>query len=276
LDGTSVRGCRGHGGCGTGNIRVERGECLYLALEDNHRRLQGRLKKLLASGEPPAGLHIALDWPHLDEGGVEVLDDWLGEHPDARLLIVDTLARFKPSASGRRSSYGEDRAAVDSLAPIAAEHNVAILLVHHLREMESDDPLDMITGSVGLTGGVDGALVFKRQRGSADAFSHVDGRDIENSTELALNFDQNAATWAIVGDAEEYRMSEGRRAILRILENADEPLGPKEIAAILAESKHRTGYETGYGAVREMLSQMVKDGQAKNLGRGRYVHPGGR
>jgi len=78
-----------------------------------------------------------------------------------------------------------------------------------------------------------------------------------------------------VGDAEQYRMSEGRRAILRILENADESLGPKEIAAILADSKHRTGHEASYGAVREMLSQMVKDGQVKNLGRGRYVHPGG-
>jgi hypothetical protein len=25
--------------------------------------------------------------------------------------------------------------------------------------------------------------------------------------------------------------------------------------------------------VREMLSQMVRDGQVKNLGRGQYVHP---
>lgn len=31
--------------------------------------------------------------------------------------------------------------------------------------------------------------------------------------------------------------------------------------------------EAKYGATREMLSQMVKDGQAKNLGRGRYVLP---
>jgi hypothetical protein len=28
-----------------------------------------------------------------------------------------------------------------------------------------------------------------------------------------------------------------------------------------------------YGAVRKMLSQMVKDGQAKNLGHEKYVHP---
>jgi hypothetical protein len=79
-----------------------------------------------------------------------------------------------------------------------------------------------------------------------------------------LKFDPDAATWAIVGDAEEYRLSEQRRAIIRVLENADEPLGPKEIAEM-------TGARDG--ATRELLSQMVKDGHVKNLGRGQYVHP---
>jgi hypothetical protein len=252
------------GGVALGTERVERGEVLYLALEDNPQRLQERIKKLLPGGVAPMGLHIAVEWPRADEGGVEHLGAFLSKHPDTRLVVVDTFARFKTRVTGRRSQYDEDRDAVDPLAPIAAEHNVAIVLVHHLREAESDDPLDMIHGSAGLTGGVDGALVLKRQRGRADAFLHVDGRDIEQPTELALKFDQNTATWAIVGDAEEYRLSEGRRAILRVLENADEPLSPKEIAEIT---------DAKYGATREMLSQMVKDGQVKNLGRGAYLLP---
>ena len=107
-------------------------------------------------------------------------------------------------------------------------------------------------------------LRSRRRRGEADAFLHVDGRDIENPTELALKFDPDAATWAIVGDAEKYSLSEGRQAIRRVLANADEPLSPKEIAEI-------TGAK--YGATREMLSQMVKDGHAKNLGRGAYTLP---
>ena len=91
-------------------------------------------------------------------------------------MSIDTLAGFKPRVSGKyRSAYDEDRDAVDPLIPVAAEHGVAIVLVHHLREMESDDPLDMIHGSAGLTGGVDGALVLKRQRGRADAYLQVDG-----------------------------------------------------------------------------------------------------
>jgi hypothetical protein len=141
------------------------------------------------------------------------------------------MARFKPHASGRRTQYDEDREAVDPLGPIAADHGVAILLVHHLRETESDDPLDMIHGSAGLTGGVDGALVLKRKRGQADAYLHVDGRDIENPTELAL-------------------------------EDADEPLGPKE-AAELTDLPENT--------VRQRLYQMSKDGEVKVVARGRYV-----
>jgi hypothetical protein len=252
------------GGVALGTKRVERGEVLYLALEDNRRRIQNRLDKLLTDQPAPATLHIATEWPRLDKGGDEMLNGWVATHPDIRLVIVDTLAMLKPHASGRRSAYDEDREIVAPLGPIAADHGVAILLVHHLRETESDDPLDMITGSVGLTSGVDGALVLKRQRGRADAFLHVEGRDIENPTELALKFDPNAATWAIVGDAEEYRLSEQRSAILRVLERADEPLSPKEVAEMT---------DAKYGATRELLSQMAKDGQVKNLGRAQYVHP---
>jgi hypothetical protein len=252
------------GGVALGTNAVERGEVLHLALEDNHRRLQKRLGLLLAGSGAPDGLHLNLDWPRADDGGVRALDTWLDEHSDCRLVVIDTLARFKPRATGRRTQYDEDRDAVDPLGPVAAEHGVGILLVHHLRETESDDPLDMITGSVGLTGGVDGALVLKRRRGRADAFLHVEGRDIETPTELALKFDRDAATWTIAGDAEEYRVSERRRSILRVLGNADEPLGPKEIAEMA---------DAPYGATRELLSQMVKDGQVKNLGRGAYILP---
>ncbi len=220
-------------------MQVEQGEALYLALEDNRRRLQRRLQKLLADGPAPAGVHIATGWRRVGEGGVEALRVWLEAHPDARLVVIDTLARFKPLASGRRTGYDEDRESVDPLIPVAAEHGVAIVLVHHLREMASDDPLDMIHGSAGLTGGVDGALVLKRQRGEADAYLHVDGRDIEQPAELAMKFDTEAATWEIVGDAEEYRMSERRRAISRLLKNADEPLSPKRIAEALREQGHK-------------------------------------
>ena len=64
-------------------------------------------------------------------------------------------------------------------------------------------------------------------------------------------------------------MSERRRAIIRVLETADESLSPKDITEML----NAKGVNISYGAVRELLSQMVGDGQVKNLGRGQYVLP---
>jgi hypothetical protein len=201
---------------------------------------------------------------------LEALDAQLEELPGIKLVIVDTLARIKPARSKKRTEYDEDREAADCLIPLAEKHRVAIVLVHHLREMESDDPLDMIHGSAGLTGGVDGALVLKRKRGKADAYLYGDGRDFENPVELALKWDAITATWTILeGDAEVYAMSERRRSILGVLESADEPLGPKEITERLSAS----GVEMNYGAVREMLSNMAKDGQIKNPGWGNTSSP---
>jgi hypothetical protein len=258
------------GSMALGNRPVQQGEVLYLALEDNKRRLQRRIKKLLASQGAPEGLHFATDWPRLDEGGLEALDARLKELPGVKLVIVDTLARIKPAKSKKRTQYDEDQEAVEGLIPLAEKHRVAIVLVHHLREMASEDPLDMIHGSAGLTGGVDGALILKRKRGEADAYLHGDGRDFENPVELALKWNAITATWTILeGDAEVYAMGERRRSILGVLEGADEPLGPKKIAEML----NANGSQTKYGAVREMCSRMANDGQIRNLGRGRYVAP---
>ncbi len=251
------------GGVALGTKPVEKGEALYLALEDNRRRLQKRVRKAILQDEgAPKELHICTEWPRTGEGGVETLDAWLGEHRDCRLVVVDTLARFKRRTTGRRSQYDEDRDSVDPLGPVAAEHRVAILLVHHLREMESDDPLDMISGSAGLTGGADNALVLKRQRGRADAFLHVDGRDIEEPTELALRWDANVASWCIVGDAEEYRTTQARAEIVRVLQDADGPLGPKDVAELLDKKTN---------AVKYLMWRMSKDGELNSDSKGRYT-----
>ncbi len=250
------------GGVALGTKRVEKGEALYLALEDNKRRLQRRLDKLLAGDSVPKGLHMAIAWPKADEGGVERIDAFLQAHPDCRLVVIDTLARFKPGSSGKRAQYDEDRDAVDPLIPLLAEHQVSVLLVHHLRESESDDPLDMIHGTAGLTGGVDGVLILKRRRGDADAYLHIDGREIERQTELALEFDPDAATWAIKGEAEDYRRGKLGRSILKALDNADEPIGPQDLADALGEK---------YDNVRQRLYQMSKAGEVKTVARGKYT-----
>jgi len=248
------------GGVALGTRPVEEGDVLYMALEDNHRRLGKRLAKLL-TGDAPDRLHIATEWPRMDEGGAEALERWLEAHPDARLVVVDILKRVRPRTSPNRSVYDADYEALEAMQRLAGEYEVSILVVHHLRKLGAADPLDEISGSTGLSGGADGVLVLKRDRGRADAYLHVTGREIEEEAELALRWNADLASWTLVGDAEEYRISQERQDIVRVLVEAGEPMTPKEVAELLDKPPN---------AVKYLMWKMSKDGQLATVGRGRY------
>jgi hypothetical protein len=242
------------GGAALGKIPVERGGALYLALEDNNRRLQKRLRKVLDGRAAPEGLELCTEWPQLDQGGLEALRQYASEHPQLRLIVIDTLKKIRPRESGSRGVYDLDYEALEPLLPLAAEFSVAILVIHHLRKMEAGDPLDMVSGSTGLTGGVDGAIVLKRDRGKQDATLVIDGRDIEEPTELALRWEADIASWSLMGDAEEYRQSEERRRIIELLEHVNEHMSPKDIAEALDKNRSTT---------RVLLANMKQDGQVE-------------
>jgi len=252
------------GGTALGGKLVEQGSVLYLALEDNPRRLQGRLKKVLAGEKPPRNLVLTDRWPRLGEGGLEAIEAWLISHSDARLVIVDTLEKIRPKGAGRNVNR-EDYEAVEPLLSLAAKYNVAVFVVHHLRKGSADDPLDEVSGSHGLTGGVDGVLVLKRERGRADAFLYVTGRDIEQERELALSWDGGTAAWRIAGDAEEYRGSKERTEIVECLSSAQGPMGPKEVSDALGK---------GYNPTKQLLWKMSNDGDLRSVGNGKYVVTG--
>lgn len=251
------------GGHALGRIQVEQGESLYAALEDNERRLQSRGRKILGRGvHAPPGFHYATSWPRLDEGGVQALAEWLGEHPDCRLIVLDTLAKVRPrhrNSSG--GSYQEDYEALEELLPLAAERHVALIVVCHTRKASATDILDEINATTGLQGGVDGMLIFRTERGKNEATMYVDGRDIEEPGELALRWDRELHGWLLVGDAEETRLTEQRRAILDALRAAGEPMGPKALAKA-------TGLN--YGSVRNNLGALAVDGRIETVGRGAW------
>jgi hypothetical protein len=257
------------GGYAFGKIPAECGGALYLGLEDQERRLQRRLKKVLDGEDAPDGLEVAWSWPRLDQGGVEALRRYIEDRPQTRLVVVDTLKKIRPRESGSRGIYDLDYEALEPLLPLAGEYGIAILVVHHLRKLEAGDPFDMISGSTGLTGGVDGALVLKRDRGKQDATLAIDGRDIEEPTELALRWDADIAAWSLMGDAEEYRLVGERREIIEVLRGAyPEPLGAKDVAVILGKEDAK-----GYNATRQRMYQMSKAGDIKLVGHGKYTLP---
>lgn len=98
------------------------------ASRDSSRRLQGRLRKLLGERPAPELLTLATEWAKMDAGGLDQLEAWLNEHPSARLVIVDTLARVRPRPTRSGDPYAEDYAVGESLKAIADKHGVAVLV----------------------------------------------------------------------------------------------------------------------------------------------------
>jgi AAA domain-containing protein/IclR-like helix-turn-helix domain-containing protein len=249
------------GGKVLGKISAEQGDVLYLALEDGERRLQSRLGALVDAA--PAGLEFATAWSRLDEGGLELLDRWLGSHPNARLVMIDTLKRVRPRGRRDAGLYDQDYEALGPLADLAKKHGVCILVIHHTRKAGADDPLELVSGSFGLSGAVDSVLVLKRDRGRADAVLAIVDRD-QGDQELALEWDAGTFTWTLLGDAEDYRRSKERADIIELLRRASSPMQPKAIAEQLGRPR---------GAVRFLLHKMAASGEVRKGDDGYTVHP---
>src|SRR5690242_4344048 len=105
--------------------------------------------------------------------------------------------------------------------------------------MRGDDVLDEITGSIGLTGVVDGALNLKRERGQHEVTLVVTGRDIEQEQHFALRFDPLTALWTLVGNAEEVRRQRERQEILDLLsEQLPDGMSARQMAEPLDKNYH--------------------------------------
>ena len=88
------------------NYPVHAGTVLYLALEDDYRRLQERLSRMFGV-EGTDTLHFATCAKQLGAGLHEQLNRFVSEHPDTRLIIIDTLQKIR-EAGGDKFSYAND------------------------------------------------------------------------------------------------------------------------------------------------------------------------
>jgi len=243
---------------GKTELRATQGKVLYLGLEDKLRRLQKRLKQILGDSPFPDDLLLAESWPRLDKGGLEALQDFLKEHDDCRLVVIDTLAKVRPPRQKNIDPYEHDAAVGGALQGLAHQFRVSLLVVTHTRKSEAADVLDEVSGTTGITGAADAIMVLKRGRGKADGTLTLAGRDIEEQ-ELALKFHPDEGMWELMGEAAEYALSEQRQEIIQILrENG--PKTPKELADLLDKKP---------GNIKKLLWTMAKVQEIKSVN-GRY------
>ena len=174
---------------------VRQGTVLYLALEDDYARLQKRLSQMFGM-EGSENFYFATKSKSLNAGLEQQLVQFVTDHKDARLIIIDTLQKVR-EVGGDKFSYASDYEIVTKLKAFSDHYGICFLVVHHTRKMESSDSFDMISGTNGLLGAADGAFVMqKEKRTDNKAVLEVAGRD-QQDQKLYLNFNRERCVWEL-------------------------------------------------------------------------------
>ena len=172
---------------------VHPGTVLYLALEDDYQRLQERMYRMFGV-EGTDKLHFAVYAKQLGNGLDEQLERFVQEHPDTKLIIIDTLQKIR-ELGGEAYSYADDYQIVGRLKQFADKQGVCLLVVHHTRKTPAGDKFEMISGTTGLLGCADGAFVLqKEKRTDNTAVLDVVGRD-QPDQKIYLVRDEERLIW---------------------------------------------------------------------------------
>ena len=182
------------------NRKTVKSDVLYLSLEDTERRIQARLLRI-CDGET-GNITFATEAEILGNGFEQQITSYMKTHPETKLIIVDTLIKVR-DIGWSSSAYADDFAFMTVFKHLAERYDIAILLVHHTRKQEAQDIMEMISGTNGIMGCADGAMVLERpKRLLPEASLNMTSRDFEDA-KILLRQNRETMCWEFVGFEDE-------------------------------------------------------------------------
>jgi predicted DNA-binding transcriptional regulator len=142
----------------------------------------------------------------------------LAEHPGIKLIVIDSLSRFRAPATKNTPQFEQDYAVIGNLQNVAKDHpGLCIVVIHHTTKANFDDPLDSISGTYGVTAACDAYGVLQRK--GEQYKLHWGGRlwdQDANDFEIA----RDGGRWVMVGtwDAETSGLTPVRKEIYAALQ----------------------------------------------------------
>lgn len=246
-----------------GKYGVERGTVFYLALEDTDRRINQRQMMCWKHKPIPKNLILTTSWPKLDQGTLLGLESFVDDHPDTKLIVVDTLGMVRPAQKNNTNVYDQDVAAIKPLRALSHERGISIVIVHHLNKMVSEDPFMTFSGTQGLSGTADNLWILRPGKG-CDGELLVKGRDTENQS-LAMNM--VSGNWEVIGDADEYENKGLAQRVLQILKTTHSEMSVNEIHAEL-------NFNTSKGYLQTVINNLRDAGKLEKVKHGYYRYKG--
>lgn len=237
-------------------------QAVYVSCDDPSRaRFARRLHAFKPKGEL-TGLLLITDIDPKAGSSLDLLGGLLDKHPAIRLVVIDTLAAFR---QGQRndSPYQQEHDEVKAINDWAHAHNIAVLLVHHLRKGEVDvtNAYESISGTLGLQGACDGMMVLARKDLASDFDAALDEklaglwyrhRDLDEEIDMGVRLADGR--WSIMGTSSDVFHAGTQREILRVLDSdASRWWSSKEI--------HAGGdFDCRAASVQRAASRMAKRG----------------
>ena len=206
-------------------------------------------------------MYLGKEIPRAHKGRLGLLGNWRDENPKCRLVIVDTLQRFREQSTRGAETYASDYEALIPLQTLARDRRIALVMVHHTRKMEAKDPFDKISGTTAIMGAADCVWLLSRGRGENEGKLSITGRDLDEH-ELLLKFDKSTCQWKVTGDASAMAASQEENDVLELMSDITEPITPKLL-----------GIELGItpSAAKMRLQRLMNKRLVEKLARGQYA-----
>ena len=185
-------------------------------------------------------------------------------HPNARLIILDTLAAFEPKSTRRNSDgYAEAYSTMELLKEVAKEFNLSILVITHTNKgTDHEWSLDAVMGSTGNTGATDATLVMAKE--GDDYVLETFGRRIRNEKYIIKSHLELGLWELLEQSAEEHLMSRERKAVIDVLtQGENEPMSASQIAEDLGKFEPKEK-----NTVRKLCFDMKKADILEPIGSG--------
>lgn len=244
-------------------FRTEKGTVFYLALEDTDRRINQRQMMCWKNKPIPKNLILATDWPRLDQGTMTGLESFVDEHPDTKMIVVDTLGMVRPNQKSNQNVYDQDVQTLKPLRQLSHDRGISVVVVHHLSKMTTDDPFMTFSGTQGLSGTADNLWILRPGRG-CDGELLVKGRDTENQ-ELAMSMVNG--NWAVIGEADDFKNQGIAQKVLQILKTTNSEMSVNEILEEMS-------YSTDRKYLSKILNELKEKGKVNKVRHGYYRYKG--
>lgn len=232
--------------------KVKQGDTLYLCFEDSQIRIQNRLFDI--TDEATDAVNFCTENAMLGGELEERIINFIKEHPDTVLIIIDTLQMIRNTS--KDNNYANDYSDLTILKNLADKYGIAILLIHHLRKEYDKDPFNRISGTTGIQGAVDSSFILvEESRGSKVATLSCVGRDIDYR-EIKLERDEDNI-WQVVTDSfinkdvilddivillsdfmkdKEYHKSTPTELANELSKNRDDNISPKTLTKMILQN----------------------------------------